>query len=235
MNCQQAEEAMTVAVYGKPTDEETAALKEHLSRCAECGRRWEQTAFLREQAQSIPAVPLPDPDRSWAVISERLSKHRRRPKRIRYRRWAAAAATLLIVFSTGFFFGRRLFLLPPAGPAAPFLNLSEASLESYADFLQPILVNFLNKDREENSRTLERLEQSIVSDLLDRTRQLRSLLPEDGSSALQDLLQDLDFILTAMDNLEPGDGETARHLAGMIRDKQVSLRLHRLIRTQSTL
>lgn len=226
---------MTVAVYGTPTEEERTALKEHLLRCPECGRRWEQTASLKEHRHPDPDVPLPDPDRSWAVISKRLSKRRSYPERIRYRRWVAAAAALLIVFSAGFFFGRRLFLLPPAGQAVPFLHLSEASLETYADFLQPVLVNFINSDREENSRTLRRLEKNIVSDLLDRTRQLKSLLPDDDGSALQELLQDLEFILTAMDNLEPGDGETARHLAGMIREKKVPLRLFQLIRTQSTL
>jgi hypothetical protein len=235
MNCQQAKDAMTVAVYGKSTEEEKAALKEHLSGCPECGRRWEQTASLREQPQPIPAVPLPDPDRSWAVISEHLSKRRIRPYRGQQWRWATAAAVLVIVFAAGLFFGRRVFLVPSLSKMPQPLTLSEASLESYADYLQPVLINFVNRDREENSRSLKKLEQSIVSDLLDRTRVLKSLLKEDGSPVLQELLQDLEFILTAMDNLEPGDGETARHLAGMIRNEQVPLRLHQLIRAKSTL
>jgi len=79
------------------------------------------------------------------------------------------------------------------------------------------------------------LEQRIVSDLLDRTRLFKSLIPQDASPALRELLQDLELILTAIDNLEPGDRDTARHLVGLIREKDVSLRLQQLIRTQSTL
>jgi len=235
MNCKQAEHLMTISVYATPTEEEKAALAAHLNLCRRCRLRWEKTASLREETHRTFSVDRPDPDRSWAVIARRLSGKRQifNPRMIRT--LVSAAAILLVVFITGIFFGRRLFLVLPASTAARPILLSEASLESYADFLQPVLVNFINSDREENSRSLQRLERSIVSDLLDRTRQLRSLLPENGGSALQDLLQDLDFILTAMDNLEPGDEETARHLAGLIKDKEVSFRLHQLIRIQTTI
>ena len=235
MNCKQAEKVMIVAVFGTLKEEEETALEEHVSRCRKCARRWEQTALLREQADKIPSFPLPDPDRSWAVIAERLSKRRRLPRRGRSWRWAPAAAVLLIVFVAGFFFGRRLFLTPSATLTQAPLDLSEASFESYADHLQPILVDFLNRNGVRNPESVRWLEQRIVSDLLDRTRLFKSLIPEGGSPALRELLQDLEFILTAMDNLEPEDRDTARHLVGLIREKDVSLRLQRLIRTQSTI
>jgi hypothetical protein len=115
------------------------------------------------------------------------------------------------------------------------LDFSAGSLESYADYLQPVLVDFLNRNGVENPESMRQLEQHIVSDLLVRTRLLKSLIPEDESPLLKDLFQDLEFILTAMDNLEAGDSDTARHLVGLIRDKEVSFRLRQLIRTQTTL
>jgi hypothetical protein len=235
MNCKQSERAMIVSVFGTPREEERTALKEHLSRCRKCARRWEQTRDLRKKTDRIPSFSPPDPDRSWTVISHHLSQRRRLPYRRRNWMWAPAAAALLIVFVAGFFFGRRLFLVPPAALTQASLDLSEVSFESYADYLQPVLVDFLNRNGVQNPESVRGLEQRIVSDLLDRTRLFKSLIPEDGSPALGELLQDLELILTAIDNLEPGDRDTARHLAGLIREKDVSLRLQQLIRTQFTL
>ena len=235
MNCQQAEKMIITAVYGTLNNEEELVLKEHLSQCRECTRRWEQTASLRKQDDRNSGIPLPDPDRSWGVIADRLSKRRRiRPYRHNWR-WAPAAAALMIVFAAGFFFGRRLLIVPPASQVPLPLSLSEISLENYADFLQPVLVNFSNQDSAQNPKSLRRLERRIVSDLLNRTRLLKSFIPENGNPVLRELLQDLEFILTAMDNLEPGDRDTARNLAGLIRNNDVSLRLRQLIMTQSTL
>lgn len=226
---------MIVAVFGTLKEEERTALKEHVSLCRKCARRWERTRDLREQTDPIPSFPFPDPDRSWTIISHHLTKRRQRPDRRRIWRWAPAAAALLIVFVAGFYFGRRLFLVPSAALTQAPLDLSEASFESYADYLQPVLVDFLNRNGVRNPESVRGLEQRIVSDLLDRTRLFKSLIPEDSGPALRELLQDLEFILTAMDNLEPGDRDTAKHLVGLIREKNVSPRLQRLIRTQSKL
>jgi hypothetical protein len=236
MNCRQAKNAMIVAVFGTLKEEEENALKAHISRCRKCARRWERTVHLRKRTGRIPVFPVPDPDRSWAVISERLSKRRRLPARKRQWQWVPAVAVLLLVFAAGLFIGRRAFLAPPAASIQPPpLELSAASLESYADNLQPVLVDFLNRNGVRNPESMRRLEHRIISDLLERTRLLKSLIQENGSPVLQELFQDLEFVLTAMDNLEAGDSDTARHLVGLIRDKEVSFRLRQLIRTQSTL
>jgi hypothetical protein len=235
MNCHQAKNAMVVAVYATLKEGEENALKEHISRCRKCAKRWERTAHLRTKTARIPAFPVPDPDRSWAVISERLSKRHRLPVRRRHWQWVPAAAVLLLVFAAGIYLGRRVFFDPAAAQIQSPLDLSSTSLESYADYLQPVLVDFLNRNGVQNPESMRQLERRIVSDLLDRTRLLKSFIPEDGSPILQDLFQDLEFILTAMDNLEAGDRNTARHLVGLIREKEISFRLRQLISTQSTL
>jgi len=234
MNCKQSEKIMTIAVFGTLNQEDEIALMEHITRCHKCAQKWKKTAPLRDQHHEDPSFPLPDPDFSWAVISKRLSKNRHLHHRVRNWNWVPVAAALLLVFAAGFFFGRRLFLASPKGLTFPPMDLSKASLESYADYLQPVLINFLNQSSIQNPESVRQLEQHIISDLLDRTRLLKSLIPEYSNSDLRELLQDLEFILTAMDNLKAGDRDTARHLVGMIRDKEVSLRLHQLIKTQST-
>jgi hypothetical protein len=235
MNCMLAKEKMTIAVYGTLSEEEQTALNEHLSRCQDCSRRWEKAAPLRNRASNAPDIPLPDPDRSWGIIADRLTKHRRTSTRRWLWRWAPAAAVLLLVFAAGLLFGRRVFIVP-AGWQSPLpWNLSETALETYADSLQPLLVNFINPDGVRNPVSMKRLERRIISDLLDHTRILKTQIPDGGNPALRELLEDLEFILTAMDNMEPGDRDTAQHLAGVIRDNDVTLRLRQLIVDRTTL
>ncbi len=229
MNCMQAKEKMTIAVYGTLGKDEQKVLDEHISLCPDCSRRWEKVAPLRKETVSNPEFPLPAPDRSWAVIAKRLEKHQRRSTGRRIWRWAPAAAVLLLVFAAGLFFGRRVFVVPAGWQHSLPISLSESALESYADSLQPLLVNFINQDGVQNPTSMKRLERRIVSDLLDHTRMLKTLVPDEGNPALRELLEDLEFILTAMDNMEPEDRDTASHLAGLIKDNDVTLRLRQLI------
>jgi len=235
MNCKQIERIMAAAVFSTLNQEEKIAIKEHISQCCKCARKWKQTAPLRELDKEAPAYSLPDPDRSWAVISESLSKRRHRIHLVRNWHWIPAAAALVLVFAAGIFFGRRMYQATPEAINHLIGDVLEISLESYADHLQPVLVNFLNQSSLQNPESVRQLERQIISDLLDRTRLLKSLIPEDGNPELRDLFQDLEFILTALDNLETEDRDTARHLIGLIRDKKVSLRLDQLIKTQTTI
>lgn len=235
MNCKQIERVMAAAVFSTLNKEDETALKEHISKCHKCAGKWQQIAPLQKLDKAAPAYSLPDPDRSWAVISESLSKHHRLTYRVKNWHWAPVAAALLLVFAAGLFFGRRIFQATPGAMTHLIGDLSEMSLESYADHLQPVLINFLNQSSIQNPESVRQLERQIISDLLDRTRLLKSLIPEDGNPELRDLFQDLEFILTALDNLETEDRDTARHLIGLIRDKKVSLRLDQLIKTQTTI
>lgn len=235
MNCNLAKEKMTIAVYGTLSEEEQSALDEHLSSCPACSRRWEKVAALKRVDGSNSSVPLPDPDRSWAIIEKRLTKFHHRSAARRLWKWAPAAAVLLLVFAAGLFFGRRVFVVPADWSSSLTLSLSDSSLETYVDSLQPVLVNFINQDGIRNPASVRRLERRIVSDLLNYTRMLKTQVPEDGNPTLKELLEELDFILTAMDNMEANDRDTAQHLAGLIKDNAVTFRLRQLINEQTIL
>jgi hypothetical protein len=64
--------------------------------------------------------------------------------------------------------------------------------------------------------------------MLLRTRLLRSLAAESGDASRGDLLLDLEFILSSLANLTPGDTASAVHLERMIREKDIALRLREL-------
>jgi len=235
MNCHDAKNLIAVGVYGCLTPAQREELSEHVGACAACTRLYERSSPLLDLPAGNEDVPLPDPERSWKVIAERGVRRRRFLSPVPFRRWAPIMAALLMVFTLGYLAGRKFLggggspVLPSRAPAAG------SSFSAYADHLRPVLINFLNQDGVETPENIRRLEREMIRDMLARTRMLKNLSAREPEPALQDLLQDLEFILTAMDNLRPDDRETARHLAGLIRDKQVPLRLQELIKSETIL
>jgi hypothetical protein len=160
------------------------------------------------------------------------------------RKWALAACSLLAVFVLGYFAGRQVL-----GPGRSDLGLggagsapagevvavySDTSFTEYADSLRPVLVSFLNRDGVETPEALRVLEQQLVSDMLVRTRLLKDLAYGSEDESLLELLQDMEFILMSLRNLDPTDRDSAQHLAGLIREKKVPLRLQEFRSARST-
>jgi hypothetical protein len=230
MNCQKAKDLITIGIFGKLTPEQRRELDDHIKDCPECARLAEKSAPLLDRRREKEAPP-PDLDKSWRAISAETLE-RRRPRVVKpVRKWALAAASLLVVFILGYFAGKMVL---SDGKEIPSGSAAIPSLTAYADNLRPVLINFLNS-REEAPPEIRKLESRIIGDMLQQTRMLKDLAARAGDRGKLELLQDLEFILISMNNLQPDDRESARHLARMIRDKDISLKLRELITYQSAI
>jgi hypothetical protein len=239
MNCRDFQNLIVIAVHGRLTADERSELDRHLSACQECAARHERFApFIDLKAKAedgVADVAVPDWEKSWAVISEKalpLGEPRSRFFTL-VPRWVPAAAAVLLVFALGYFIGRGILVdSTTSGPGvASAVSADQPSpllFANYADNLKPVLVNFLNRSDVRPPEELRALEREITRDMLSRTRLLRGLAAGSGDAALGDLLIDLEFILTSMANLAPGDTESAVHLERMIREKDIALRLREL-------
>ena len=187
---------------------------------------------LRKQDKDIPE---PDLKRSWEVISSRILKRKQSSGVKNLRKWALAACSLLIVFISGYFAGKRILNPGPTSISAAVDIEADYSFSSYADNLNPVLVNFLNRNEVETPEALRILEQKLISDMLTRTRLLKSLASGSEDMVLMELLQDLEIILMSLKNMNPEDLDSARHLARMIQEKKISLRLQELSSVKSTI
>jgi len=247
MNCLETKNLITAGIYGRLTPEERAELENHAAACRACARLYEKSSpFLDlRTGAGEEEVPLPDWEKSWPRISAGVIDMRPRRAalfarpafgRIGWTRRAIAAAALLLVFAIGYFAGRRLLDDHSADAAAargsvyptfPSVASAQVLLAEYADSLGPVLVNFLNRGDVRPPDALRELERRVVRNMLEKTRMLRSLAAESGYAdrRLGDLLQDLEFILTSMANLDPEDKESADHLGRIIRKKEISPRL----------
>lgn len=233
MNCQKAKDLLAAGVFGRLSPVQRRDLEEHLKDCPACARLYEKTAGIMGLREKEKDIPLPDLEKSWKVVSNSLEDRRRPRRMLPAQKWVLAACSLLAVFVLGYFAGKSVLKSGRQGLSAPVS--STLSFASYADHVKPVLVDFLNRDGVETPDKIRRLEKELIGDMLLRTRLLKEMVSKDGEPGKLVLLQDLEFILMSMDNLRPGDRDSARHLVRMIREKKVSLRFRELLTVKSTI
>lgn len=222
-------------------------MENHAAACRACASLYEKSSPLLDlrTGSGEEKVPLPDWEKSWSRISAGAIDIRPRRATLFARlifgrtgrtRRAIAAAALLLVFAIGYFAGHRLLddrsadaaaARGSVSPAFPSAASAQVFLAEYADSLGPVLIDFLNRGDVRPPDSLRELERRVVRNMLNQTRLLRSRAAESGGAdgRLGDLLQDLEFILTSMANLDPEDKESADHLGRIIREKEISPRL----------
>ena len=249
MNCREAETLVTAGVYGRLTPEERAELESHAGTCPACAELLEKWAGILELRSEVREddVPLPDWEKSWTKIAAGAIGERARRWSLFGRmalgwpgwaRGASVAAAVLLVFVLGYFAGRRILVdrsgravraaVSPVAGGSSLAESGEVRLVEYAENLRPLLVDFLNRGDVRPPDELLALRRRVVRDMLGETRVLKRLAAESGEAGLDDLLSDLEIILTSLANLSPDDEDSADHLGRMIREKDVSLRLRTL-------
>ncbi|MBD3413086.1 MAG: hypothetical protein GF421_01475 [Candidatus Aminicenantes bacterium] len=233
MKCQETKNLITIGIYGQLTAGQKQELESHLKECPECSRLYEKSALLMGFSLKEREIPSPDLTKSWEVISEKVLNRRRFPRILPVQKWVLVASSLLIVFILGYFAGKEVLKTQQKG--SPLESATPLSLASYADHLNPFLVNFINQDKKETPHRIQRLEKEIIRDILFQTRLLKELASHNGNTERLELLQDMEFILVSMSNLEAGDQKVALHLARMIQEKNISLKLKELITEKSSI
>jgi len=238
MNCTEFRDLVVIGIHARLTAAQRAEIDRHRADCAGCAalyERFERSLDLQAEAlEETASVPAPDWDASWAAIAKGALPEKSPLRRFfgLFPRWVPAAAAVLLVFVLGYL-ARGLFV----GTSAPRPGMAELSpsrrgpslvFADYADGLKPVLMSFLNRGDVVPPPELRTLEREIVHNMLSQTRILEDLAAQNGDAGLADLLVDLEFILTSLANLEPGDKASAAFLARMIREKDVPLRLREL-------
>jgi hypothetical protein len=237
MNCEEAKNMMTIGVFGTLAAEEKANLDEHLRNCPSCARLFEKSKASWTSFEVPDDHPQPDWEKSWDVIAARALG---RPKNWRLfglpGRWAVAAASLLVVFALGYFAGRR-YLRPSAGPAASLLAAAAepSPLFRYAESLEPVLIDFLNRGKTERPKEFVDLERKIIQSMLAETRLLQALAASSQNEELGAFLEEMESILLSLANLKPGDRDSADELDRTIRERRIRSKLRELSSVDLTL
>lgn len=228
---------ITVGVFGELAPEEKALLESHLRDCPSCARLFKGSQASRAMFEVPDRYPRPDWDRSWEIIAARAFG---RTKTWRLfglpGRWAVAAASLLVVFALGYVVGRRIQKPPIGGPTAFALApaAEPSPLSRFAETLEPVLIDFLNRGKTERPREIADLERKIVRSMLTDTRLLQALAASSGDPELAAFLEETETILLSLANLKPGDRESADSLGREIRERRIRAKLRDLMSANLT-
>lgn len=230
MNCQHAKSLIAVEVLGGSDPDERAALEEHMRNCPSCARFFERAGKGPAHFDAPDDLPQPDWDKSWTrIAAEALDRPAARRVRRRSWKWAAAAASFLAVFAVGFLAGRRFLSTPRPVPVATAFAPAPVSLfQSYAESLEPVLIDFQNRRPVEASAEAAELRKKILRSMLAETRLLRDLADRSQDSALLGFLEEMESLLVSMSNLKPGDAEAAGLIDRAIRERGIRSKLRDL-------
>lgn len=238
MNCEESKNLMTVSVYGKLTLSEKAKLDEHLRECQKCARIYEKSAQLSPQFNKKENIRLPDKEKSWQIISARTFQRKGGWKAFfPYKKLALAASALVVVFILGFIVGKQFFF-PGSGkiqPESAALQGYDSPIQSYAENLELILVSFMNRTDAQKQEEISEVEKKVIKDILVQTRLLKYLVSQRDDPYLQQLIEDVEFIMIGISNLKPQDQDSADQLTCLIRENGIKFKLKTLITSKTTI
>ena len=186
MNCRETQDFIHLRLYGSLAEEHEQALRNHLEACPACCEAAKQMMSCRA-IDVVEPPALPDWEASWRIISERCEPRYRQGFPVRPLRLALAGVAVL-VFGLGIFVGR--FFLSPYPERS--VAAHPASWQSYAESLEPMLVDFMNPSRAEPSEEFLTRRRALLADLISRTRLLKRLLSLDDDDYLRQLFDDLE-------------------------------------------
>jgi len=95
MNCRDFETALVVRVVAASDMSRRREMDEHRAGCPRCAARFAKVDQLPRFLRSDEDIPLPDPERSWAAVLERVRQRSAKQHGAPWWRLAWAAAALV--------------------------------------------------------------------------------------------------------------------------------------------
>lgn len=215
--------------YGELSPDSARRLREHLEACSDCRHEWH---LLQQDMKLLNERFRPDPGKAfwagyWDTLAERMNREsqERLTEKKRFSRSfpafpavilrPAAAISLLVI---GILIGRHLLPEPVSRNAAPaaagsLISGNDARRRTVALLNQSkvMLLGFANFDvDDEDISSLDvPLQRQKSAAMLKQASSLRQQLDSSTDGRLERLLDDLEFILLQIANLEEKDGKAA--------------------------
>jgi len=237
MICSENKDLMVVALVGKLTPSQRQTLEKHLLECPECLRQYENMKKY-EGLRAKKEFHLPDWNNSWRTIKKGLKVQRTRSSFLGLSlRLSYSLAAIFVIFIIGFFIGKRFFPQKPRefAYAQPKDQITALSITAYAERVDSLLIHWINRNEEQMTETMRKLEQEAIEDILVQTRILKHMYTQMGKTYLLHLIEDMELILVSISNLRPDDEEYALQLAQLIHEKALLFHLRQLVKDTSTL
>ena len=233
--CHKIEKIMGLYIYNELPAKEKDAFEAHINTCPDCSAKLTEfkktRAFITEN--QIP-TPTPDWDQSWLNIRKRLIDHRQQQeKRKRFPmpmlRWAGALAGSAAIFLLGLLVGTHVKDTPKKyeipDPASAYI-LQE--FQEHIENIKPVIIEYANYWRSADTPPDLPVEKERVIHLLMQNQMLLCRIPGDNNRYMQQLLNELNGILTKIALLTWEDPDSLSRIKKMIRRKGLLFKMEAL-------
>jgi hypothetical protein len=234
--CHKIEKIMGLYLFNELAEQERAAFESHLQTCPACAARlaqFKQTQGLISAAQT--PTPSPDWDRSWLMIRKNLVEHRERQqgrKRVPVPalRWAGALAGVMVIFLLGLWAGIRVkgTTVEPKTPEAIVSAYIAREFQEHMENIKPVILEYANYWRSAGRPLDLPVEKERVIRLLMQNQQLLCQIPGEHNRDMQQLLNELNVILTKIAVITWDDPGSLSAVKKMIRQKGLLFKMEAL-------
>jgi hypothetical protein len=234
MRCKKCKALIILYLYGELKDGDRAAFEEHVDGCPSCREELIYTKSVFEAVdETRPAeIPEGDWDRNWGIIRSALpDKSLRRKGVFGLPQWAFAGAAVVLIFLLGLLAGRTWFF-PDAAPSLS--RMREASVKEAFNLhlgdIKPLLIDYANFTGPENNGSTVLVDRDFLRGLLVQNILLKRILAEKHPEAAR-LLEDIELVLTELENLEPDDDRTPALIKELIQKREILFKMEILQKT----
>ena len=225
MKCKTFQNLILLFVQNELEKKDRIHLEDHLAKCTFCSRVLEQErALMNLVVKDRADVPESDWEKSWQrIFTETRVEKRNKIFLLPYlKKWRIQTSVVTFVFIIGILVGKFIFFPPQTEEYITTIT----PIQRYVGNIQPVLIDFINKNGRTGSKNLRESEKEILRDMLIKTRLLKKRTYQTGNVHLQLLLDDLELILIEISNIKPGDKNSAARLKEMIRGKDLKFRIN---------
>ncbi len=246
MTCKKIKHLIYLYSYNELTEQERALVQTHLESCPQCRallERIQKTGALLISAPHVP--PTPDWERSWQQIQQRLDSRRSVAQgKISSRPtmwWAGALAASIAIFILGLFTGFLVKQEPPllttTTPVTAAANqrtherdFFQQEFQDHLDNIKPVLLEYANYLKHTGVTVGKNMqvEKEMVIDLLVHNQLLLCRMPAENSRYVQQLLDELQDILTRIAAMTLDDPAAMATIKHMIRQKGLIFKMEAL-------
>jgi hypothetical protein len=236
IKCHKIEKIMGLYLFNELAEQKRAAFEGHLQTCPVCSAQWAQ--FRQTQAFISAAqapMPSPDWDRSWQVIRKNLVEHRERQQGrerviVPALRWAGVLVGGVVIFLLGLWAGARV-KGTVAGSKAPGAIVSPyiaREFQEHMENLKPVILEYANYWRSAGRPLDLPVAKEQVIRLLVQNQQLLCQIPGENNRDMQQLLNELNVILTKIAMITWDDPDSLSAVKKMIRQKGLLFKMEAL-------
>jgi hypothetical protein len=229
--CHQIEKKMSMYIYDELSGKDKNKFEDHVNTCSNCSLKlavYKKTKGLITEKQT----PVPNWEQSWLNIRKHLIDHQRKEKSNRYHmtllKWTGGLAGSVAIFLLGILVGIHVINSHPPHEIPDTSAYIFQEFQEHIENIKPVIIEYANYWRSVDTPPNIPVEKERVINLLIQNQMLLCRLPNENNRYMQQLLNELNGILTKIALATWEDPAALFHIKKMIQKKGLLFKIETL-------